>query len=122
MVLVQEPDVVTTVLAVRTGWLKAHPQEAAAIIRAHSELTRWIQEHPQEAQRHVVDELSELTQAPMPPELVASAWARLKLTDAIDLPGLRQFVKDAQSCDLLDHVPDIEGLIYQPQEQEENHP
>ena len=121
--LVQEPDVVTTVLAARTGWLKAHPQEAAAIIRAQRELTQWIQEHPQEAQQRVVEELTELTQAPMEPQLVASAWARLKLTDDIDLPGLRQFVQDAQACDLLDRVPDIQGIIYQPQEgKEDNRP
>ncbi|MBR1982896.1 MAG: ABC transporter substrate-binding protein, partial [Akkermansia sp.] len=87
-VLVQEPDVVTTVLAGRVGWLKLHPQQAATIIRAHRELTQWIIEHPEEARARVVDELTQLTQAPMEPELVRSAWKRLKLTDAIDLPGL----------------------------------
>ena len=111
-VLVQEPDVVTTVLAGRVGWLKLHPQEAATIIRAHSELTQWIIEHPEEAQARVVDELTQLTQAPMEPELVRSAWKRLKLTDAIDLPGLEQFVKDAQATGLLDRVPPLEGMIY----------
>ena len=34
-ILVQEPDVVTTVLVGRVGWLKHHPQEAATINRAH---------------------------------------------------------------------------------------
>ena len=111
-VLVQEPDVVTTVLAGRVGWLKLHPQEAATIIRAHSELTQWIIEHPEEAQARVVDELTQLTQAPMEPELVRSAWKRLKLTDAIDLPGLEQFVKDAQATGLLDRMPPLEGMIY----------
>ncbi len=111
-VLVQEPDVVTTVLAGRVGWLKLHPQQAATIIRAHRELTQWIIEHPEEAQARVVDELTQLTQAPMEPELVRSAWKRLKLTDAIDLPGLEQFVKDAQATGLLDRVPPLEGMIY----------
>lgn len=111
-ILVQEPDVVTTVLAGRVGWLKLHPQEAATIIRAHRELTQWIIEHPEEARARVVDELTQLTQAPMEPELVRSAWKRLKLTDAIDLPGLEQFVKDAQSTGLLDRVPPLDGMIY----------
>ena len=111
-VLVQEPDVVTTVLAGRVGWLKLHPQQAATIIRAHRELTQWIIEHPEEAQARVVDELTQLTQAPMDPELVRSAWKRLKLTDVIDLPGLEQFVKDAQATGLLDRVPPLEGMIY----------
>ena len=111
-ILVQEPDVVTTVLAGRVAWLKLHPQEAATIIRAHSELTRWIIDNPEAAQARVVDELTQLTQAPMEPELVQSAWKRLKLTDAIDLPGLEQFVKDAQAAGLLDRVPPLEGMIY----------
>ena len=111
-VLVQEPDVVTTVLVGRVGWLKNHPQEAATLIRAHHELTQWIIDHPEEAQTRVVEELTELTQAPMEPELVRSAWNRLKLTTEIDLPGLKQFVEDAQQAGLLDRVPPLDGMIY----------
>ncbi len=111
-ILEQEPDVVTTVLVGRVGWLKHHPQEAATLIRAHRELTQWIIDHPEEAQARVVEELTELTQAPMEPELVRSAWNRLKLTTDIDLPGLKQFVEDAQAADLLDRVPPLDGMIY----------
>ena len=111
-ILVQEPDVVTTVLVGRVGWLKHHPQEASTLIRAHQELTRWIIDHPEEAQARVVEELTLLTQAPMEPELVRSAWNRLKLTTDIDLPGLKQFVEDAQAADLLDRVPPLDGMIY----------
>ena len=111
-ILVQEPDVVTTVLVGRVGWLKNHPQEAATLIRAHQELTQWIIDHPEEAQARVVEELTLLTQAPMEPELVRSAWKRLKLTTDIDLPGLKQFVEDAQAADLLDRVPPLDGMIY----------
>ena len=111
-ILVQELDVVTTVLVGRVGWLKHHPQEAATLIRAHQELTQWIIDHPEEAQARVVEELTLLTQAPMEPELVRSAWNRLKLTTDIDLPGLKQFVQDAQAADLLDRVPPLDGMIY----------
>ena len=111
-ILVQEPDVVTTVLVGRVGWLKHHPQEAATLIRAHQELTQWIIDHPEEAQARVVEELTLLTQAPMEPELVRSAWNRLKLTDEIDLPGLEQFVKDAQEAGLLDRMPPLQEMIY----------
>ena len=111
-ILVQEPDVVTTVLVGRVGWLKNHPQEAATLIRAHQELTQWIIDHPEEAQARVVEELTLLTQAPMEPELVRSAWKRLKLTTDIDLPGLKQFVLDAQEAGLLDRVPPLDGMMY----------
>lgn len=112
--LVQEPDVVTTVLVGRVGWLHHHPLEAAAVLRAHRELTQWILEHPQEAQQRVAEELAELTQAPADPAMVAAAWQRLKLTDEPDVLGLMQFVQDARKADLLDFVPDIEGMIYRP--------
>lgn len=114
--LVEEPNVVTTVLVGRVGWLRRHPKEAAAIMQAHKELTQWIIDHPQEAQQHVVAELTELTQAPFDPELVRSAWQRLSLTTDIDLPGLQQFVTDAQSSGLLDRVPALDGMIYKPEQ------
>ena len=117
-ILVQEPQVVTTVLAARTGWLKHHPKEAAVLIRAHRELTQWIIDHPEEAKKHVTDELSHLTQGPMEPEIVNRAWERLTLTTVIDRPGLEQFVKDAQRAGLLDRVPPLQGMIYTPDTQE----
>ena len=112
--MVQEPDVVTTVLVGRVGWLRHHPREAEIILQAHKDLTQWILEHPEEAQAHVVAELSELTQAPFDPELVRAAWKRLKLTTELDMPGLQQFVLDAQSAGVLDHVPALEGMLYKP--------
>lgn len=114
--MVEEPDVVTTVLVGRVGWLRRHPKEAVAIMQAHKELTQWIIDHPLEAQQHVVAELTELTQAPFDPELVRSAWQRLTLTTDIDMPGLQQFVTDAQSCGLLDRVPALDGMIYKPEQ------
>lgn len=112
--LVQEPNVVTTVLAGRVGWLKAHPMEALALARAHCELTQWILDHPTEAQMRVTDELTQLTQTPMDPALVASAWKKLTLTNEIDAAGLEQFVRDAQNADLLERVPPIQGMIWTP--------
>lgn len=112
--LVQEPEVVTTVLAGRVAWLQAHPQEAEALMRAHRELTQWIIAHPQEAQQRVAAELEELTQTPVDPDLVARAWQRLTLTDTIDTASLEQFVKDAQAADLLERVPPIEGMLWTP--------
>ncbi len=109
--LVQEPDVVTTVLAARAAWLRRNPELAATLRRAHCELTRWILEHPEEAQRRVVNELTELTQAPMDPAIVASAWKRLTLTNEVDREGLQQFVLDAQQAGLLDRVPPLEGMM-----------
>ena len=112
--LFNEPQVITTVLVGRVGWLRTHPQAAAALIRAHRELTQWVREHPQEAQARVAEELSALTRSPVDTALIASAWARLSLTDAINLDGLQQFVTDAQGVGLLDRVPPLQQMIYTP--------
>lgn len=112
--LVQEPDVVTTVLAGRVAWLKSHPELAETIIHAHRELTRWILEHPDEARQRVKEELAELTQAPVDDAIIDSAWKRLTPTDELDLAGLEQFVRDARSTGMLDRVPPISGIIYHP--------
>ncbi len=111
--LVQEPGVVTTVLAGRAAWLRRFPEVAATLQRAHCELTQWILDHPEEAQRRVVEELTELTQAPMDPAIVASAWKRLTLTNEVDRAGLQQFVQDAQQAGLLDRVPELAGMLWQ---------
>lgn len=112
--MVQEPDVVTTVLAGRVAWLRAHPEAAEAVVRAHRELTQWILDHPEEAQKRVTDELTALTQTPMDPALVASAWKRLTLTNEIDTAELERFVRDAQAADLLDRVPPMREMIWRP--------
>lgn len=113
-IMVQEPDVVTTVLVARVGWLQAHPQEAARLIQAHRELTAWIREHPEEARRRVTEELAELTHSPADAALVEAAWQRLTLTDTLDLPSLQRFTEDAAAADLLDFRPDIRGMVYRP--------
>ena len=118
-ILVEEPNVVTTVLASRVGWLKHHPQTANQLIAAHKKLTQWIYEHPQEAQKHVADEMMHLTQSGESEraefeKLIKSAWNRMTLTDTVDVAGLEQFVKDGQSTGLLDHVPPVQGMLYTP--------
>lgn len=120
-ILVEEPDVVTTVLASRVGWLKRHPDVAQQIIRAHSKLNNWIIQNPQAAQEHVVDELMHLTQSDEKErnnfrKLVASAWKRMTLTDKVDIAGLEQFVQDGKKTGLLDHVPPVHKMIYAPQD------
>ena len=118
-VFLEEPDVVTTVLASRTGWLKHHPQAAARVIAAHKKLTQWIIDHPAEAQAHVADEMLHLTQSDEKEraafaEIIKGAWPRMTLTDAVDVAGLEQFVKDGQRTGMLDRVPPVQGMLYTP--------
>ena len=118
-IMLEEPNVVTTVLASRVGWLKHHPTAAAQVLAAHKKLTQWIIENPAEAQAHVADEMMHLTQSDEKEraefeQVIKGAWPRMTLTDAVDVAGLEQFVKDGQSTGLLDHVPPVQGMLYTP--------
>ena len=64
------------------------------------------------AKDRVLEELNALTQSNLDRSIVESAWQRLTLTDQVDVPGLDQFVRDAQAADLLDRVPPIADILY----------
>lgn len=109
--LVEDTEVVTTILVARNGWLANNRKAAMQLAQAHRELTEWIEEHPDEARKMVTEELTFLTRSPMEPELVAAAWKRLRPTNKIDVPGLQQFVENAQHCGFLGRVPPVDGMI-----------
>ena len=109
--LVEDNEVVTTILVARNGWLDNNRKAAMRLVQAHRELTEWIEKHPEEARKMVTEELTLLTRSPMEPELVASAWKRLRPTNGIGIAGLQQFVEDARQCGFLGRVPPIDGMI-----------
>lgn len=111
-IVLEEPEAVTTILVGRREWVRKHPQEATALKEAHRELTRWMREHPVEAQTLVVEELRELTQTYIDPELIARSWERLNFDTAIDLDGMLEFVKNSRCSGLLkSSVPPITGMV-----------
>lgn len=112
--IIQDDNVITTVLAGRTSWLDHYPDLTQKIKQAHEELTLWILNNPQEAKKIIKEELSLLTQGEIPDSIIESAWNRLKLSNEIDIRGLQQFVQDAQDAGLLEQkTPDIKGIVYQ---------
>lgn len=113
-IYIEEKSAVTTVLAARVKWMEEHPDLLEKMVRAHEELTEWIKQNPAEAQKMVADELSEITKVKVSPELVASAWKRIILTNEISKQGLEDFIKSAQDAGLLDEVPPVDQLIAAP--------
>jgi NitT/TauT family transport system substrate-binding protein len=104
-VLLEEPDAITTVLVSSAAFLKDQRVLAGKFVAAHRELTDWINNNPEEAQRLVRDELAEETRVKIPPELVAHAWKRIKVTSEIKLDSLDRFRRDAQSVGFLRNAP-----------------
>ena len=110
-IFLEEKDSVTTVLVSSVKFQKEHRDLLRKITEAHKELTAWIKAHPAEAQAMVVQELEVETHSKIPPDLVARAWRRIELTDAVQVSSLKTFVINAQNAGFLKVLPDVEKLV-----------
>ncbi len=113
-IFIEEDTAVTTVLAARVKWMEKNPELLTKIVKAHQDLTQWIIDHPEESQKMVAEELSALTKTAVSPELIASAWKRLILTNDVSRESLESFVKSAQEGGLIGSVPPLDQLIVTP--------
>ncbi len=113
-IFLEEKDAVTTVLVSSVKFQNEHRDLLQKIVAAHRELTQWIQDHPAEAQAMAVEELYAETRTRISPELVASAWKRIQLTNDVSLENLNTYVANAQSAGFLKKVPDLKGLVVTP--------
>lgn len=111
VVFLEQKDAVTTVLVTSVKFRQENRELLRKIAAAHKGLTDWIVAHPAEAQAMVVEELAAETRSKISPELVAAAWKRIELTNAVSLPSLETYVKDAQAAGFLRQVPDLKLLV-----------
>ncbi|MCX6966921.1 MAG: ABC transporter substrate-binding protein [Verrucomicrobia bacterium] len=113
-IFLEEKDAVTTVLVSSVRYQREQREQLRKLLQAHAELTEWIKAHPQEAQAMVVAELSAETKSKISPELIASAWTRIELTKEVSLESLDTFVVNAQKAGFLRQVPDLHRLVQTP--------
>src|SRR5450759_1482501 len=85
-VLVDERDLwpnkkfAITVLAVRTDFLKAHPQTVTALISGDLDATDFIAKDPARAQVDVADVIARISGKPLKAAVIAAAWKQLEFT------------------------------------------
>ncbi len=113
-VLVEELDSVTTVLVSSAKFLAARRDLARRFVAAHEELTAWIKAHPEEAQAIVRNELAAETRTEIKPALIARAWGRIALTPAVSRDALERFVAKAREAGFLRTAPDLSRLVERP--------
>jgi NitT/TauT family transport system substrate-binding protein len=113
-VFVEEAESITTVLAASAKFLREHRDLARRFAKAHAELTEWIQKNPDEAQKVVREELTAETTRPIPAELIARSWKRLRFTTEISRQPLEKFIADAQAAGFLKSAPDLHRLVEVP--------
>jgi NitT/TauT family transport system substrate-binding protein len=113
-VLVEEKEVITTVLVSSAAFLAKNRDLARRFVAAHRELTDWIRQNPEEAQRLAREELQVTFRVEMSPDLVARAWSRMTVTPETSLPAFQAFVIGAQQVGFLRGTPDLSRLIETP--------
>jgi NitT/TauT family transport system substrate-binding protein len=113
-VLVEEPDVATTVLVSSAKFIRERRELAQKFVQAHQELTDWIMKHTEEAQRIVGAELLAETRSDLPAELIAHAWKRITFTSEIPRASVQAFVANAQKAGFMKTQPDLSRLFETP--------
>ena len=85
-VLVDERDLwsgkkfAITLLAVRTDFLKAHPETVKALLAAHLDAVDFIAKNPARAQQDVADVIAKISGKPLNQSVIQVAWKQLEFT------------------------------------------
>ena len=110
-VLLEQPDVVTTLLVSSVRLLRTRPELAQKFRAAHAELTEWINTHEAEAREIVRAGLSAEVRREMSAGLIASAWRRLHFTSELKPAQIEGLVADARSVGFLPDALPLDRLF-----------
>ena len=95
---------VTTLLVVRTEFLKDHPDAVRRLLEGHVAATDYVNEHTAEAQTAANTEIERITGKKLAPGVITNAWKSLRFTNNPIAASLRTGAKHAESIGLLEPV------------------
>jgi NitT/TauT family transport system substrate-binding protein len=113
-VLIEEPEVATTVLVARAQFLAEQRELVRKFMEAHVELTKWINENSAEAQKLFREEMLAETKNDMAPELIAQAWKRIVFTAEVPRAAVQSFVENSVKSGFMKNAPDLARLFEAP--------
>jgi NitT/TauT family transport system substrate-binding protein len=99
----------TTLLVVRTDFLKAHGDAVKHLLEAQVQADLFINRQPTEAQRIANDALAGLTGKRLGDQVVSTAWTHMQFTDDPLAASVRASADHAQKVGLLTRV-DLKGM------------
>lgn len=114
IIYLEQSDSVTTVLVSNAKFLREHRELAAALVRAHTELTDWINEHPSEAKALVRSELTAEMKHDFSLQVIEKSWPRLRFTTEISRAPFEGFLADAKKAGFLYKSADLSRLVEAP--------
>ncbi len=116
-VLVDEKDLwpdgefATTVLIVRTDFLKKHPDVVERLIRANVKTVQWINKNSEDAKKLVNDAIKTITSKGLKDEVIKGAWANLDFMYDPVASSVRTSAQNAHDLGLLRDNPDLKDLF-----------
>lgn len=116
-VLVDERDLwpggrfATTVLAVRTDFLKAHPDTVRALLAGDLDATAFITANPAKAQKDVADLIAKISGKPLKAAVIVAAWKQLEFTVDPVSSSLSAGAQHAFMVGVLKKQPNLAGLV-----------
>ncbi len=116
-VLVNERDLwpgkkfAITVLAVRTDFLKAHPNSVKALLAGDLDAADFIASHAAKSQQDVGDVIAKVSGKPLKPAVIAAAWKNLRFTVDPVPSSILEGAKHAYAVGILKEEPKLDKLV-----------
>jgi NitT/TauT family transport system substrate-binding protein len=101
----------TTVLAVRTDFLKAHPETVTALLAGDLDATEFITRSPARAQKDVADLIAKISGKPLKASVIEAAWKQLEFTVDPVPASLLLGARHAFEVGVLKVEPKLDGLV-----------
>ena len=101
----------TTVLAVRTDFLKAHPGTVRALLAGDLDAADFIAKDPTKSQQDVADVIAKVSGKPLKPEVITAAWPQLTFTVDPVASSILAGAKNAYDVGVLKAQPELGNLI-----------
>ncbi len=103
-------DFVTAQIIVSTDYLKSHPQQVKASLKANLAVTQWEVAHPQEAQTLLNAQIEKLTGKKMPDAVLQQAFGRMRPTWDPISASLFAAADSAYNAGFLKQEPNLDGI------------
>jgi NitT/TauT family transport system substrate-binding protein len=116
-VLVDERDLwpgkrfATTILVVRTDYLKEHPDQVRALLAGDLDATQVIAKNPAKAQKDVADLIAKISGKPLKPAVIAAAWKQLNFTVDPVASSVLLGAQHAYEVGVLKKQPKLDKLV-----------
>ena len=101
----------TTLLAIRTSYLRKNPDVIVKLLRAHIDVTDWIKANPDEAKKLVNQNIQKVTGAALSQATLDAAWMNQEVTYDPISSSIKKSVDDAYKLGFFDKKPNL-GTIF----------